>query len=75
MKCPSDRLYHREHLWVRQDNGEEAIVGVTDFAQERLSEVVYVGYPDLGTEIRQGSLLELLSRQRRRLISLPLQAA
>ncbi len=55
MNCPSDRLYHRGHLWVQQDDSKEMIIGVTDYAQEQLGQVVYVDYPEPGTEIQQGA--------------------
>lgn len=54
MNCPSDRLYHRDHLWVRQDEGEKVIIGVTDYAQEQLGQVVFVECSKPGAELRQG---------------------
>lgn len=52
---PSDCLYHKEHLWVRLEGESEAWVGVTDYAQNSLGEIVYVECPEVGAEIKQGS--------------------
>ena len=47
---PEDRLYLDSHEWVRTDDGT-ARVGITDFAQDELGDVVFVELPDEGTEI------------------------
>ena len=44
---PSDCLYTREHEWVRLEN-DLCIVGITDFAQRELGEVVFVELPEAG---------------------------
>jgi len=49
---PEDLLYSKEHEWVRLD-GENATVGVTNYAQESLGDIVYVELPKIGTEIEQ----------------------
>jgi glycine cleavage system H protein len=49
-KPPSDIRYTREHEWVRMD-GDIATVGVTDYAQEALGDVVFVELPELGREV------------------------
>ncbi len=54
MEFPSDRLYHAEHLWILTQGREEAVVGITEFAQDQLGQIVYVEFPDSGSEIRQG---------------------
>ncbi|BBP04215.1 glycine cleavage system H protein [Sulfuriferula plumbiphila] len=51
---PTDRLYHKDHLWVRQEGENEAWIGVTHHAQDSLGEVVYIECAEVGTEIRQG---------------------
>lgn len=53
MSSPSDRSYSSEHEWVTVD-GEVATVGITDFAQDQLGEVVYVDLPDVGTTVVAG---------------------
>jgi len=47
MTAPADLHYNRDHQWVRLQ-GEIATVGMTDHAQEELSDVVFVELPDLG---------------------------
>jgi glycine cleavage system H protein len=50
---PPDLKYTREHEWLRLDGGE-ALVGITDFAQEQLGDVVFVELPEVGRRVRQG---------------------
>ena len=47
---PEDVKYHREHQWVRIE-GKRAVVGITDYAQEELGDIVYVELPDIGAEV------------------------
>ena len=56
---PDDRRYTREHEWARiEDAGEERIViGITDYAQDQLGDIVFVGLPEAGTEVRAGEPL------------------
>lgn len=49
---PKDRRYSKEHEWVRLDDGE-ATVGITDFAQEQLGDLVYFDLPEPGAQVRQ----------------------
>jgi glycine cleavage system H protein len=49
---PEDLLYSKEHEWVRLD-GENATIGITDYAQESLGDIVYVELPKVGTAIEQ----------------------
>ena len=52
---PADLKYTNEHEWVRVD-GATGIVGITDFAQQQLGDVVYVELPDVGATIKQGAV-------------------
>lgn len=45
---PGDYRYSKDHEWVKQE-GEEFVVGVTDFAQSELGDVVYVEPPEVGS--------------------------
>jgi len=47
---PDDVKYHREHQWVRLD-GKRASVGITDYAQEELGDIVYIELPEVGVEV------------------------
>jgi glycine cleavage system H protein len=53
MDFPKDLRYTKEHEWIR-DEGGAAIIGVTDYAQERLGDVVFVEMPETGVGIRKG---------------------
>ena len=50
---PEDLLYHPEHDWARFE-GEEAIFGITWYAQDALGEVVFFDPPSVGSEVRAG---------------------
>ena len=52
---PADLKYTKEHEWVRIDGGS-GTVGITDFAQQQLGDVVYVELPDVGATIKQGAV-------------------
>ena len=52
MNIPSGRRYTKEHEWILVD-GDEGIVGITDFAQDQLGDVVYVELPEVGAAVRQ----------------------
>jgi glycine cleavage system H protein len=49
---PQDLLYSKEHEWAKLD-GETATIGITDYAQESLGDIVYVELPKIGAEIEQ----------------------
>ena len=53
MTYPDDRKYTRDHEWVRL-SGDTAEVGITDFAQQQLGDVVYVELPDVGSQVTAG---------------------
>jgi len=50
---PDDLRYHREHDWVRLD-GDEAVFGITWYAQDSLGEVVYFDPPGVGAQVTAG---------------------
>ncbi len=52
MALPQELLYSKEHEWLKMD-GETAIVGITDYAQNSLGDIVYVELPRVGQEIKQ----------------------
>lgn len=53
MEFPADRRYTREHEWAREE-GANVRVGITDFAQDALGDVVYVDLPEVGVEVEAG---------------------
>ena len=53
MDFPEDLRYTRGHGWARK-KGERIVVGITDFAQDQLGDVVYVELPDVGDPVKKG---------------------
>lgn len=53
---PTDRRYSKEHEWVAVD-GETARLGITEFAQHELGDIVYVELPEAGREVQAGDVL------------------
>lgn len=51
---PAELLYTAEHEWVRRTGDDTVRVGITDFAQSSLGDVVYVQLPAVGTEVTAG---------------------
>lgn len=47
---PDDIKYHRDHSWVRIE-GKRATIGISDFAQQQLGDIVYVDLPEVDTEV------------------------
>jgi glycine cleavage system H protein len=54
MEFPEDLRYTKEHEWARDEGSNRVRVGITDFAQDALGDVVYVDLPDVGTEVHAG---------------------
>ena len=52
MEVPENLLYTQEHEWVRVDKNN-AIVGITQFAQDQLGDIVFVELPEVGTVIEK----------------------
>jgi len=55
MNFPDNLKYSSDHEWVRVE-GNEAFVGITDFAQDELGEIVYVDVPSEGENLSQGEV-------------------
>jgi glycine cleavage system H protein len=51
---PEDLKYTKDHEWIRTD-GDTVRVGVTDFAQEALGDIVFVTLPEVGSDVTAGS--------------------
>src|SRR5689334_4551849 len=52
---PSDLKYSAEHEWVRTGDGAAVRIGITDYAQQALGDVVYVSLPEVGASVAAGS--------------------
>jgi glycine cleavage system H protein len=53
MPYPTDRKYTKEHEWI-QVNGNSAAIGITDYAQQSLGDIVFVEAPKVGAELVAG---------------------
>ena len=53
MSYPADLKYTKEHEWIKVD-GSNATIGITDYAQESLGDIVFVDLPKPGSEITAG---------------------
>ena len=53
---PSEFKYTKDHEWIRFDGGE-ATVGITDFAQKQLGDIVFLELPSVGQQVKQGEVL------------------
>ena len=53
MTFPENLKYTKDHEWVRVE-GDSGIIGITDFAQGELGDVVFVEFPAKGTKVKQG---------------------
>ncbi|MCB0327881.1 MAG: glycine cleavage system protein GcvH [Bdellovibrionales bacterium] len=55
MEFPKDLQYTKEHEWVREESQPNMLlVGITEYAQEKLGDVVHVELPEVGTEVSLG---------------------
>jgi len=55
MNFPSNLRYTSEHEWIRVE-GDEAFVGITDYAQSELGEIVFIDVPTVGETVGQGEV-------------------
>jgi glycine cleavage system H protein len=53
MEFPEELLYSKDHEWVR-DEENQVTIGITDFAQSQLKDIVYVDLPETGSEFKKG---------------------
>ncbi|MDO5571506.1 MAG: glycine cleavage system protein GcvH [Bacteroidales bacterium] len=56
MNYPENIKYTKDHEWIRVENGNTAFVGITDFAQSELGEIVYVDVTTEGEEVKAESV-------------------
>ncbi|MBM4277302.1 MAG: glycine cleavage system protein GcvH [Deltaproteobacteria bacterium] len=53
MEFPEELLYSEDHEWVR-DEANQVTIGITDYAQSQLKDIVYVDLPEIGSEYKKG---------------------
>ena len=56
MSYPSDLRYTKDHEWIRLEDGGPAKVGITDYAQKQLGDVVYLELPQPGRALKKGDV-------------------
>ena len=56
MNIPAELKYSKSHEWVKMD-GDAAVIGITDFAQDALGDVVFINLPAEGDEVAAGEAL------------------
>ena len=54
MEFPKELKYSKEHEWVRLEDNGVAVVGITQFAQDELGDIVFVETPDVGRSLKAG---------------------
>ena len=54
MKVPAELKYTATHQWVRAGADGTVTVGITDYAQDQLGDVVFVQHPDMGRKVKRG---------------------
>lgn len=59
MKVDSTCKYDEEHEWIRVE-GDEGVIGISDYAQDQLSDVVYVELPEVGDTFDRGDILAVV---------------
>ena len=69
-EIPADLSYTEEHEWVQRTGDDTVRVGVTDYAQSALGDVVFVQLPDVGTEVTAGESFGEVESTKSRLGSL-----
>ncbi len=53
---PDDLKYHKEHTWIKV-SGKKATIGITDYAQESLGDIVYIDLPEIDMDVEANSEL------------------
>ena len=51
---PQDRVYSRDHEWAKDNGDGTVVVGITDYAQEMLTDIVFVELPSIGKKVAKG---------------------
>lgn len=57
MQIPEDLRYTKEHEWIRKLDGSRVRIGITDYAQDQLGDVVYVELPEVDTTVSKEDLV------------------
>ncbi|MDN3511041.1 MAG: glycine cleavage system protein GcvH [Candidatus Jettenia sp. CY-1] len=55
MNIPNELFYTKTHEWAKKIGPREAVVGITDYAQKQLKDIVFVELPSIGKEVKMGA--------------------
>lgn len=56
MNFPENLHYTKEHEWIRMENDNTAVIGITDFAQKELGDIVYIEVETIGKTLSEGAV-------------------
>ena len=59
MKIPDNLIYSRDHEWIKI-NTNECIIGITEYAQEELGDIVFMELPDIGLKVSKGESIAII---------------
>lgn len=59
MQVPKELMYTDEHEWIKVD-GERAVIGITDYAQHNLGDIVFVEVPELHAQVASGEAIAVV---------------
>ncbi len=57
MNVPDDLLYSNDHEWLKLEGGNRVRIGITDYAQDALGDVVFVELPEIGSAVEPGGAM------------------
>ncbi len=57
MNVPEELIYTNEHEWIAETDGSSRRIGITDYAQDQLGDIVFVELPEVGIEVDAGTVL------------------
>ena len=55
-QVPGDLKYTKDHEWIREESGEKFQIGITDYAQGALGDIVYIQLPKVGAAVKEGAV-------------------
>jgi len=53
-ESPDDRIYSEEHIWLMLESGDVAKIGISEYAQSELGDIVYIELPEIDNEYQSG---------------------
>ena len=57
---PTDRIYSKDHEWLKDNGDGTTLVGITDYAQEMLTDIVFVELPETGKKVARGEAMAVV---------------